>query len=129
LATFFAHRIQPLKARAHPMHRYSSHNDLTRESSEEISRSEALVCIGSIMDRVKMVVTFIGHPPPFMEELRPYLVRSVRPYDARCFPLLTPLMSMRSDVTTSLVSIFYGRHPTLGIPKVVDFLVECRREQ
>jgi hypothetical protein len=71
LATFFSYRIKPLKARVHPMHRNSDNNDLTWESLEEISRLEALACVGSIMDWAKTVATFAGHPLPFTEDFRP----------------------------------------------------------
>jgi hypothetical protein len=55
LWTFFERRIQPLKARAHPMYRYAGVSDPTRSSRDELTPVEVRARVWAMIKRSKEV--------------------------------------------------------------------------
>ncbi|OEL30770.1 hypothetical protein BAE44_0008211, partial [Dichanthelium oligosanthes] len=78
---FFSLRIRPLKARAHPMWEYSDWTDPTRESEEDLPRSEVTAWVADVVSGDAMSV-FDDHSRPLS------LANSVQNVS-----LLTPLHS------------------------------------
>ncbi|OEL27390.1 hypothetical protein BAE44_0011593, partial [Dichanthelium oligosanthes] len=63
--TFFMQRVQPLKARAHPLFQYAGPTDPTRESKADLPWSEVKAWVVSVLKTgINIEETLNNHPSP-----------------------------------------------------------------